>query len=86
MRIRRAGTASRPGDRPKTVPYVLKMADLSGAVGQDGKISDEALISALDKVLEDVPALKPQAQQVKGFQIGAPGGGHRILYRPHGRG
>ncbi len=59
----------------KTVPYVLKMADLSGAVGQDGKISDEALKSALDKVLEDVPALKPQAQQVKGFQIGAPGGG-----------
>ena len=61
----------------KTIPYVLKMADLSGAAGQDGKINEEALKNALNKVLEDVPALKPQAQQVKGFQIGAPGGGNQ---------
>lgn len=61
----------------KAVPYVLKMADLSGAAGQDGKINEEALKNALNKVLEDVPALKPQAQPAKGFQIGSPGGGQQ---------
>ena len=61
----------------KTVPYVLKMADLGSVMGQDGKINEETLKNALNKVLEDIPALKPQAQQVKGFQIGAPGGGNQ---------
>ena len=44
----------------KTIPYVLKMADLSQVVGQDGKINDEILKAALNKELEDVPGLKPQ--------------------------
>lgn len=61
----------------KTIPYVLKMADLGGVMGQDGKVNDEALKNALNKVLEDVPALKPQAQQTPGFRIGAPGGGQQ---------
>lgn len=59
----------------KTIPYVLKMADLSKVMGQDGKVSEEALKNALNKVLEDVPALKPQANQPQGFHIGAAGGG-----------
>lgn len=60
----------------KTIPYVLKLADLSGAAGQDGKINEEAVKNALNKVLEDVPALKPQAAGTTGFvQIGAAGGG-----------
>lgn len=59
----------------KTIPYVLKMADLSQVMGQDGKINAETMKAALNKVLEDVPALKPQAQQAAGFQLGAPGGG-----------
>lgn len=59
----------------KTIPYVLKMADLSKVVGQDGKINDEAMKSALNQVLEDVPALKPQAKGSSGFvQVGAAGG------------
>lgn len=57
----------------KTIPYVLKMADLSGAVGQDGKTSQENIKNAINKVLEDVPQLKPAAAENKGFQIG--GGG-----------
>lgn len=67
-------TAVSLGIDAKTIPYVLKMADLSQAMGQDGKINDEAVKNALNKVLEDVPALKPQAQDASGFQIGAPGG------------
>lgn len=60
----------------KTIPYVLKMADLSQAVGQDGKINEETIKNALNKVLEDVPALKPQAAGTAGFvQIGAGGNG-----------
>lgn len=59
----------------KTIPYVLKMADLSQVVGQDGKINEETLKNALNKVLEDVPALKPQATGSSGFvQVGAASG------------
>lgn len=59
----------------KAIPYVLKMADLSQTVGQDGKINDEAIKTALGKVLEDIPALKPQATETTGFiQVGASGG------------
>ncbi len=62
----------------KSIPYVLKMADFSQAVGQDGKISDEALKNALNKILEDVPALKPQAAGSTGFtQVGASGRGNQ---------
>jgi len=58
----------------KTMPYLLKMADLSQVMGQDGKINEDTLKNALNKVLEDIPALKPQAQQTTGFQFGAAGG------------
>ncbi|WP_432627247.1 hypothetical protein [Brotaphodocola sp.] len=64
------------GISAKSIPYVLKMADLSNAVGQDGKINEETLKSALNKVLEDVPALKPQASGTTGFvQVGASSNG-----------
>lgn len=60
----------------KTIPYVMKLADFSQVMGQDGKINEETLKNALDKVLEDVPALKPQAAGTTGFQqVGAPGNG-----------
>lgn len=59
----------------KTIPYVLKMADLSQAVGTDGKINAEGVKKAIQKVLEDVPALKPSNAQSSGFvQVGASGG------------
>ena len=59
----------------KTIPYVLKMAYLSQAVGQDGKINTETIKNALNKVMEDVPALKPQQAGASGFiQVGASGG------------
>ena len=59
----------------KSIPYILKLADFSQAVGQDGKINEETLKGALNKVLEDVPALKPQAAAAAGFvQVGAASG------------
>ena len=56
----------------KTIPYVMKLADLS-AVAVNGTIDDAKLKDALNKVLEDVPQLKAQQEQgVQGFhQIGA---------------
>lgn len=56
----------------KTMDYVLKMADLAAVVGADGNVDQEKLKEALNKVLEDVPQLKPQAEvQQNGFrQIG----------------
>lgn len=60
----------------KTVPYVLKLADLSTVMGEDGKINEESLNKAIEKVLTDVPALKPQAAGSGGFtQVGASGAG-----------
>lgn len=68
-------TAISLGLDSKTIPYVLKMADLSQVMGQDGKINEETLKTVLNKVLEDVPALKPQLGQATGFvQVGASGG------------
>lgn len=59
----------------KTIPYILKIADFTGAVGQDGKINKETLKNAVSKVLEDVPQFKPVTGQQNGFQIG--GGGNQ---------
>lgn len=61
----------------KTMPYVIKMADLKDAA-EDGNINGEKLKEALGKVLEDVPQLKaaPSKEgQSGGFRFGAPGGG-----------
>lgn len=60
----------------KTIPYLLKMADFSQTVGEDGKVNEETLKNVLNQVLEDVPALKPSTEQAKGFlQVGATGDG-----------
>lgn len=60
----------------KTVPYVLKMADFSSVKpDKDGAPDTAAIQAAINKVLEDIPVLKPhQSEQSKGFQqIGAGG-------------
>lgn len=63
------------GISANTIPYVIKLADFSQVVGQDGKINEETLKAALNKVLEDVPGLKSQAAGTTGFvQVGAASG------------
>lgn len=57
----------------KTIPYVLKLADLSGVVGTDGKVNQETLKNAINKVIEDVPQLRPATAENKGFQFGGLG-------------
>ena len=56
----------------KTVPYIIKMADLSAVTDDKGAVSKDAVTAALTKVLEDLPQLKSQNTQNKGFvKIGA---------------
>lgn len=57
----------------KTMSYLMKLADLS-AVVVEGKVDQNKLKEALNKVLEDVPQLKQQTPQATGFRIGAAGG------------
>lgn len=54
----------------KTIPYLLKLADLSGAMDKDGKVDQQAVQKALNKVLEDVPQLKKEEQALTGFRVG----------------
>lgn len=56
----------------KTIPYVIKMADLTTAVNENGEVLKDSVTKALNKVLEDLPQLKPQTAQNNGFsRIGA---------------
>ena len=55
----------------KTMPYLLKMADLSNCVDKDGKVLDDTLKTALEKVIADIPGLKKQTQGVTGVIVGA---------------
>lgn len=57
----------------KTIPYILKLAELDSTMGEDGKVNAEAVTNALNKVLEDVPQLKPVVSEgTTGFRIGNP--------------
>ena len=60
-----------------SVPYVLKLADFSGAT-TDGKIDNDKLSEAVKKVLDEVPALKKQSNDGAGVQkIGGDGGDNK---------
>lgn len=56
----------------KTIPYLIKMADLKTAVNDKGEVVKDEVTNVLTKVLEDLPQLKSQNTQNKGFvKIGA---------------
>lgn len=63
-------TALELGIEPKTVSYLIKMADLSDVMSDDGKTNQENLKKALNKVLEDIPQLKTNIQASGGFYVG----------------
>lgn len=65
--------AQKLGIDPKATPYLTRMADLSDVGGEDGRISAEKVSAALSKVLDDLPGLKPSAQEQGGFRIGGAG-------------
>lgn len=55
------------GVAAETMPYLLRLADLSGAMDDKGEIQAEAVTEALNKVLTDIPALKQTKEQARGF-------------------
>lgn len=55
----------------KTIPYVVKLADLSNATDKNGEISVENIKTAMSKVLEDVPSFKPSNNNNGFVKIGA---------------
>ena len=66
--------ASELGVDQKTIPYLMKMADLS-SVTVDGKIDEEKLKESLGAVLSDLPQLKIAPEdKAGGFKIGGDGG------------
>ena len=63
--------ASKMGVDPKAIPYLTRMADLAD-VGTDGAIDPAKVASAISKVLDDLPALRPSAE-ARGFRVGGEG-------------
>ena len=55
----------------KTMPYLLKMADLNNCVDKEGNVLEDTLKNALQKVIDDVPGLKKQVQGTVGITVGA---------------
>ena len=70
------GMADELGISIQTMGYVLKLADLSGAMDDKGAVKTDTLKAALEKVLTDLPQLKPSQEQSSGFRpsVGAHGG------------
>lgn len=70
------GMADELGISIQTMGYVLKLADLSGAMDDKGAVKADTLKAALEKVLTDLPQLKPSQEQSSGFRpsVGAHGG------------
>lgn len=52
----------------KQLPYVSRLANRDDLLGSDGKPDAEKVKAAINKVLEDVPALKTSANANNGFQ------------------
>ncbi len=57
----------------KSIPYVVKLADFSNVSDEKGAINGDSVKSALEKVLEDVPALKKASPDLGDLKIGADG-------------
>ena len=66
--------ATELGIAAANVPYVTKLADLTGATNDKGEVDSKKIKEALEKVLTDIPAFKAtETNTGKGFQVGGKG-------------
>lgn len=74
MKVEALQMAESLGLTAKEMPYVFKLADTSEVIS-GGEIDTDKLKAALEKVLEDMPQLKPQkTEENKGFKkVGSDG-------------
>lgn len=56
-----------------TIPHVIKCADFTDAVDENGEIKADKVREVIEKVLTDVPAFKGTKKDEKGFQVGVSG-------------
>lgn len=70
--VRQAATmeAVSLGLNAKTIEYVLKLANFDKCTSDKGEADPEKIKAAINKVLEDIPALKQGDNQNAGFRIG----------------
>lgn len=71
--IRAAATteALNLGVAPSLIPYIIKMADLTKAAGENGSVDTAVIKTQLEQVLKDVPELKGAVNSAEnGFSIG----------------
>ena len=54
----------------KTVPYLIKMADLSKCLTDKGEVNADEVKKALEAVLNDIPSLKQEEKGMTGVQVG----------------
>ena len=67
--------AAKLGIAAAQLPYVVKLADMSNVLTDKGEPDTAKISAALSKVLDDIPALKPQAAAAQGFvPVGAAAG------------
>lgn len=63
--------ASELGVEQKTIPYLMRMADLSDVI-TDGQPDQDKLKESLSAVIKDIPQLKLEAEEKpNGFKVGA---------------
>ena len=59
------------GVAPSRIPYIIKMADLTKAAGENGSVDTAVIKTQLEQVLKDVPELKGAVNSAEnGFSIG----------------
>ena len=59
--------ASDLGVETKTIPYLLKLADLSNVFDEKGNVNNELVKTSLTNVLDELPVLKASNTENKGF-------------------
>ena len=56
-----------------TIPHVIKCADFSDAINENGEVNAEKVRASVEQVLKDVPAFKSSASEKQGFKVGISG-------------
>ena len=56
-----------------TIPHVIKCADFTDAINENGEVNAEKVRASVEQVLKDVPAFKSSANEKHGFKVGISG-------------
>ena len=55
------------------IPHVIKCADFTDAINENGEVNAEKVRASVEQVLKDVPAFKSSANEKQGFKVGISG-------------